>query len=181
MGTDKSRMQVGGAPMAARLAALLRAWAEPVVEVGPGSTDLTAVREDPPGSGPLAAVAAGGEALAGLGHLGPALVVACDLPLLGSAAIGLLAQWPGTTSVVPVVEGRPQPLCARWSAAHLRTAGVLVARGARSMGALLAVGRVELIGESRWSGAVEAASFADVDQPSDLARLGLRRDAPPSD
>lgn len=180
MGVDKSRMPVAGEPMAARLARLLRDWAEPVLEVGPGSTDLAAVREDPAGSGPLAAVAAGGRALADLGHTGAALVVACDLPLLGPAAVGLLAGWPGTASVVPVVAGHPQPLCARWSGAHLQAAGTLARQGARSMRALLAVGQVRLLGEEEWSEQVEARSFADVDRPSDLDVLGLGEGVPPS-
>jgi molybdopterin-guanine dinucleotide biosynthesis protein A len=54
-----------------------------------------------------------------LGHSGSVLVVACDLPLVNEAVFRMLADWPGTSSVVPIIEGVRNPLCARWSPATL--------------------------------------------------------------
>ena len=116
MGSDKAMLEVGGVANAVRLAGLLREVSGPVLEVGPGRSGLRALSEQPPGQGALAAVAAGGSALRELGCARPALVLACDLPFVGGAVLRFLVGWPGTGSVVPVVGGRPQPLCARWSA-----------------------------------------------------------------
>ena len=55
MGTDKALIEVDGQRLVDRAAAVLGAVADPVIEVGPGWSELPAVREDPPGSGPLAA------------------------------------------------------------------------------------------------------------------------------
>lgn len=178
MGFDKASLVVEGVPLAARLAAMLVEVARPVIEVGPGRAGIPAVREDPPGSGPLVAVAAGWEALGRQGRPGAALVLSCDLPLLRPALLELLASWPGSASVVPLWGGRPQPLCARWSERDLDAAAALVGTGQRAMRALLDRPGVELLGESVWSTVAPADSLADVDRPEDLERLGLAPVAP---
>lgn len=174
MGFDKGSILVNGTPIAVRTAQALQRVVGPVIEVGPGLSGLASVREEPPGSGPLVAIRDGAHALWGAGHSGPALVLACDLPLLTDAALRMLADWPGHCSVVPVVNGRPQPLCARWSVEDLTVAGKLVAAGQRSMKALLARPELVLVDEIGWPPEVEASAFADVDTPGDLHRLGLR-------
>lgn len=174
MGFDKASLSIEGIPNAERLARVLCQVVTPVIEVGPGTSGLAAVVEDPPGSGPLVATAAGATALHDVGHLGPSLVLACDLPLIDEAALRLLAGWPGGRSVVPVVDGYPQPLCARWSPEDLAAAADLVAAGERSMQALLARPEVILVDEADWSSTVRADAFSDVDSPADLERLGLR-------
>ena len=150
----------GSLPHVATLASLLEAVAPPAWEVGPGFTSLPVVTEADPGEGPLAAVAAALPALGGAG----ALVVACDLPLLDEPTLRWLASQPGTA--IPVADGRPQPLCARWSAGDLGRAPALVALGRRAMAALYHGGIV-------WLDVDDPRPFADVDTPSDLERLGL--------
>ncbi len=174
MGFDKGLILVNGAPIAVRTAQAMQRVVAPVIEVGPGFSRLASVREDPPGSGPLVAIRAGSHALRGAGHCGPALVVACDLPLLTGAALRMLADWPGDCSVVPVVSGRPQPLCARWSADDLAAVDELVTAGERSLKALLARPELVLVDKGGWPPGVEPSAFADVDTPDDLDRLGLR-------
>ena len=88
MGTDKALLEVDGRTLAERAAAVLRAVCDPVLEVGPGVSGLPAVREDPPGAGPLAALGAGAAELARGGHAGPVLVLAVDMPFVTA---GLLA------------------------------------------------------------------------------------------
>lgn len=173
MGFDKATLMVEGVPNASRLAKLLVRLASPVVEVGPGRSGLPFVLERPRGAGPLVAVSAAGAWLAGNGHNGPALVVACDLPFLDAGVLDALALWPGQGSAVPVVRGRAQPLCARWSAGHLAAARLLVEAGERSMKALVRQPGVELIGEERWPQAFSGRAFADVDTPADLSCFGL--------
>lgn len=173
MGFDKASLPVGGVALSARLASMLAQVAAPVIEVGPGRSGIAWVREDPPGAGPLVAVGAGYQALGNRGHRGAALVLACDLPRMEVALLSLLAAWPGTSSVVPVCAGHPQPLCARWSTEDLEAVAGLVATGERSMRPLLERPGVVLVDESEWSAVTGPESLADVDRPEDLQRLGL--------
>jgi len=173
MGHDKGRIVVAGEPIAQRIARLVAAVAAPVLEVGPGLTGLDAVREEPPGGGPLAAIVAGAQALGRLGHRGPALVVACDLPLLTADALAVVADRPGGHSVLPVLDGRAQPLCARWSAHDLRAASVHLARGERSLVGLPDRRHAELLDELDWPAGVGADELRDADTPADLDALGV--------
>src|SRR5438093_7464181 len=91
MGRDKALIEVGGQRLVDRAAAALKAVADPVLEVGPGWSALPSVREDPPGSGPLAAVAAGAGALRAAGHHGPVIVLAVDMPFVTVDLLRLLA------------------------------------------------------------------------------------------
>jgi molybdenum cofactor guanylyltransferase len=175
MGTDKASLVVAGGPLAPLIAALLQCVADPVIEVGPGNTTLPCTREVPPGSGPLAAMAAGAAQLRDRHHEGPVLVVATDLPGLTEEYLRLLADHsvPGPDhSVIPRDgTGRAQPLCARYSPTALACAQELLAAGHRSMKALLA--RVPVV----WIDAGADGVLLDIDTPDDLA--AFRRRSPP--
>lgn len=174
MGTDKATMVVGRRALGERVATCLTAVASPVVEVGPGVTHLDiVVSEAPAGGGPLAATLAGAEALWSAGSHGALLLVACDLPLVSVALLRWLAGVPGDASVLPVVAGRMQPLCARWSATDIAGAREAYRHGERSMRALTGRPGVLLADEHWWGPVSDATSFADVDCPADLDRLGL--------
>ena len=178
MGFDKTVVPVGGVGCAERVARVLAGLLDPVVEVGPGRTSLPVVCEDPPGAGPLAALHAGFVRICALVAGPPVVVVAAgDLPHLSGAAVAMLARWPGEGSVVPVVDGRAQPLSARWSVAAMSAAAQALLRGERSLRALLALPDVRLLEASEWPAGVDALAFADIDTPEDLDRLGLARDA----
>jgi len=181
MGFDKASMLVDGVPCAMRIAAVLQTATVTAIEVGPGISELRAVQDHPSGRGPLTALSIGADALRTAGHQGPALVVACDLPLLTLGVLTTLSEWPGIGSVVPVVGGWPQPLCACWSAAHLAKTGELVAAGARSMRALLEEPGVELVDEAHWPGPLDPRALADLDNPADLDGLGLTWSLPGSE
>lgn len=178
MGRDKASIRPSGEAasgeptLAERTARLLTATCSPAFEIGPGRTGLPVVAEPHPGLGPLAAVAAGWEALTATGWADPVIVVATDLPRLTGTMLAWLADRPGDRSVVPVADGRVQPLCARYSPSDLETACDLVADGRRSMTALLEVTDPELVSEDQWgppAGGVEVLS--DVDTPDDLRRV----------
>ena len=143
-------------------AALAQAGVPEVLEVGPGWTDLRAIAD--PGEGPLAALAAAAPWVADA-----ALVVACDMPLVTPGLLQWLADQPGTA--VPVVDGRVQPLCARYAAADVQRAVDVVAGGGRAMRALLDDAAVTWLDEAAWSTVAESRSFLDVDTPADLTRL----------
>ena len=180
MGFDKATVSIDGVPSAERIARLLRDVVTLAFEVGPGVSGLPAVSEQHPGSGPLVAMCAGARALRHARHGGPALVLACDLPLVTDAVLRTLANWPGDGSVVPVLDGNPQPLCARWSAEDLAATAGLVDVGRRAVKALLERPGVTLLDEASWPEDMEATAFTDVDTPHDLDRLGLPwRPGPP--
>jgi molybdopterin-guanine dinucleotide biosynthesis protein A len=114
LGVPKTDLLLDGERLVDRAARLLVTVCDPVIEVGPGLSGLRAVREDPPGEGPLAAFAAGAAALAADGHRGTVLALAVDLPFVETPLLAWLAARPGHGTVVPRVDGIPQTLCARY-------------------------------------------------------------------
>ncbi len=108
LGTDKASIVWRGETLAARAARVLMHVCAPVHEVGPGVTSLPVVREDAPGTGPLAAALAGVRALeadAGA-DVDAVLVLACDMPFVEPPLLRLLASWPGAGTVIPTRDGR---------------------------------------------------------------------------
>jgi molybdopterin-guanine dinucleotide biosynthesis protein A len=172
MGQDKSRIVIDGLTLAVRTGRLLSLVVETVVEVGPGVSGLPAILEQPRGEGPLVAIAAGCRALRDQGHNGAALVIACDRPFISERLLRFLAEWDSEGSVVPVVRGRPQPLCARWGAQDLNGAQDLVNREVRSLHHLSTQPDVAYLNESVWGHLANERDFSDVDSPDDLYRLG---------
>jgi len=170
---EKATLRLGDEPLAERAARVLTEVVAPVLEVGPGFTSLVAVREDPPGTGPLLALVAGAEALAARGVDGSAVVLAVDLPFVDVPVVEWLASHPAPATVVPVVDGVPQTLCARYGAEALVAAHEVASRGARSLRALLAVVAVHEATESEWRAVATRATFTDVDTPEAAAALGL--------
>jgi len=163
MGTDKATLVIGGEALAVRTARVLAGVCDPAVEVGGGASGLPFTREYPAGGGPLAALRAGSEFL---GAQGPIVVVACDLPRLTESALRRIADRPGAGSVVPVVAGREQWACARWSPEALVIADTAFAGGERGLRVL---GRVpDLV---RISVDDDAGAFTDVDRPEHLRGL----------
>jgi molybdopterin-guanine dinucleotide biosynthesis protein A len=173
LGTDKALLAVDDERLVDRTARILGAACDPVLEVGPGSSRLDAVREDPPGSGPLAALGAGATELRDRGCTDPIVLLAVDLPSVTVELLRWLVQHPAPSSVVPYVDGAPQTLCARYGADALDAVPALLAAGERSLRALLAVVPVHEAMPDEWGAVATAASFADVDTPEDAARAGL--------
>ncbi|WP_369055859.1 molybdenum cofactor guanylyltransferase [Kineococcus terrestris] len=176
---DKLDADVGGRPVLHELLrALVGAGPGRVVLVGP-ARDLPAplaarverVREDPPGGGPLAALAAGLRHLAatGAGRGCAVALLAGDQPFAAPALPRLLgALGPATAAVGVDPSGRRQPLLAavRLGAALDALAGGAVdGRPVRELYARL---------EGRFPGAVAGVPVSererlDVDVPADLA------------
>jgi molybdopterin-guanine dinucleotide biosynthesis protein A len=182
LGAAKADLRRGGETLGSRAARVLRAVCSgPVLEVGPGATDLPAVREAPAGGGPLAALAAGGAALRSRGYRGPVLLLAVDLPLVDEALLDLLAGWPGASTAVPESGGHLQTVCARYGPPALAAAETLVANGSRSLQALFAVVEHEIVPERAWQAVASPGVFRDVDTPADAIALGVVLPGPDDD
>jgi molybdopterin-guanine dinucleotide biosynthesis protein A len=180
LGTDKAALVADpatGETLAARGARLLRdVCGGPVLEAGDGVSGLPAVREEPAGAGPLAALAAAGEELRFRGHHGPALLLAVDMPRVDAALLEFLGAWPGAPTVVPRTggpDGHLQPVCARYGADALVAAQSLVVAGLRPFRHLLDVVEHDVLDEAVWGPVGPADPFADVDTAADAARLGI--------
>jgi molybdopterin-guanine dinucleotide biosynthesis protein A len=133
-GVDKASIVIAaGRTCAQTVADRLSFVAAPVIQVGPGRSGLTSVSDEATAAGPLAAMATGWKTLGEMGHSGAALVLACDLPEIAIPLLELLARFPTDSTVVPVVNGRAQPLCARDSAASMDACQHLVSEGRRSL------------------------------------------------
>ena len=154
LGQDKATAAVGGARLIDAILADLPAEV-PVVIVGPdpqAARPVIVTREDPPGGGPAAAIAAG------LRHVRTPFVavLAADMPFAVPALRGL--GQPDRDAVVPRAGGHPQPLCARYRTTALRGASPVAGM---SMKALLERLRVDYVDRP-------AAAFLDIDTPEDL-------------
>jgi molybdopterin-guanine dinucleotide biosynthesis protein A len=168
MGDDKARQTVGGVPMGVLAGRALLKAADPVLALGPDPGLGLPTVEDPR-EGPLAALAAGMANLAGSGHRGPVLLLACDLPLVSAELLRLVAAELGEAEAsVPVAGGRRQPLAACYSAEILPLMLELVQNGERSMRALLAAIDVHEVSEESWRRVAGPLELTDVDTPEDL-------------
>ncbi|QFU90695.1 molybdenum cofactor guanylyltransferase [Amycolatopsis sp. YIM 10] len=164
-GVDKPMLEVGGRSLLEGvLAALGDAGVVDPVVVGPPREGLRAVRwtrEDPPGGGPVAALAAG---LALLPDATEIALLAGDLTGLTSSTVDRLRGARGDADGALLVDaGRRQWLTGVWRAAALRAAVPAEPSGAalrRALGDLSIVEVPAAPGEA-----------ADVDTPEDLHRL----------
>jgi molybdopterin-guanine dinucleotide biosynthesis protein A len=165
-GQAKPQLLVGGRPI---LAAVLDAVADADrrIVVGPPQpvpADVSLVREQPPGGGPVAAIRAG---LAGV-DTDAVLVLAGDLPFLTADLVaGLRERLTGDGVMVVDDTGRDQYLLGAWRTAVLRAA-VDSARGPVPLRRVLAP-----IAVRRWRPDVapgQPPPWLDCDTPADLAR-----------
>lgn len=138
-GVDKASLVVGGQTLLSRALSAV-AGAERIVVVGPVSGSVPpgvrVVSEDPPGGGPVAAIAAGMAFV----QAGVVVILACDMPLLTAAVVDRLVAplatpadaldeasdgrelpWPKAVTLVDD-GGQRQPLAAAYRASTLREA-----------------------------------------------------------
>jgi molybdenum cofactor guanylyltransferase len=180
-GTDKPGLIVGGQTLlAAVVSAVTSAGADQIVVVGPerpaalSPGDLVTgargrvryAREDPPGCGPVAALACGlGQVSAPL-----AVLLAADLPFLRPAHVSRLLTALAAQEAPGVVllddAARPQWLVSGWLAAGLR--GALGQYPGRSLGGLLGPLDPVLLPDETAAG--EPPAWLDCDTAGDLRR-----------
>ncbi|WP_299952401.1 molybdenum cofactor guanylyltransferase [uncultured Modestobacter sp.] len=166
-GQAKPQLDVGGRSMLATVVAAVDG-ASPVVVVGPPQPvpdGVVLVREQPPGGGPVPALAAG---LAAAGDAEVVAVLAADLPFLTPALVGALRERLDGDGVLVVDEtGRDQLLLGVWRTAALR-AVTASARAHAPLRGLLAPLSVQRHRPESLPG--EPAPWTDCDTPAELAR-----------
>jgi molybdopterin-guanine dinucleotide biosynthesis protein A len=146
------------------------------IVVGPASLtlppDVLQVSEQPPGGGPVAALAAGLTALdVGGDAAGTVAVLAADLPFLTPPSIGMLRAAVRESTVDGAVfvdgDGLRQTLCGVWRIAALRDRLDAVDRlGGTALRDLLAGLRIVEVGSSGGG----PPPWYDCDSPDDLRR-----------
>jgi molybdenum cofactor guanylyltransferase len=166
MGRDKATLMVNDRRLSEVVAVALSDVASPVVEVGPGTTSLPSVVESRAGEGPLVAIAEGATYLSRSHWRGDCLVLACDLPHVDTAVLRAIAEFDHEGSVVPVVNGFPQPLCARWSA-HALDRAIALSATERSLRFLLDEADTLLVDAPLLTSCGDVRAFTDVDTPEE--------------
>ncbi|PFG30571.1 molybdenum cofactor guanylyltransferase [Paramicrobacterium agarici] len=130
-GTDKASVDVGGRMLLEHVLAAVAGCA-PIIVVGPPHLaqtvlrpypEVTLVREDPPFTGPVAALAAALDALPDADSP-ETWLLACDLPRAGDIVAQLSAPIPPNADAVALVDadGREQWLAGRYRVPALRSA-----------------------------------------------------------
>jgi len=170
-GTDKPGLIVGGQTLlSAVVSAVTSAGADRIVVVGPermgAGGRVRYVREDPPGRGPVAALACGLEQVSA-----PVIVLlAADLPFLRPAHVTRLVTALAAQQAPGVVllddSARPQWLVSGWLAAGLR--GATDRHQGGSLGGLLGPLDPVLLPDETAAG--EPPAWLDCDTAGDLRR-----------
>lgn len=173
MGVDKATLRFDGELISSRLARLLSAYTDPTLEVGPGYSSLVSVREELSGQGPMYALGAGWEALRQRGVVGSVLVLACDMPIVAGEFIQWLASHPNSNSVIPLLDAKPQPLCARWSVNDLAKISEALRKGVRSFKTLYQSIDALYVDTEDWAHLGISVGLSDIDSQDDIERLGL--------
>jgi molybdopterin-guanine dinucleotide biosynthesis protein A len=178
-GSDKTRAELAGRPVLTHTLDAVAHVGGPLLVIGPWAPEgWIAIVEPSPRLGPAPALAF---ALTQV-DTAWALVIGGDHPLLQPALVDLLVRRAmrsaDADAVVPVRDGRDEPLvaCYRTSVADVIRAGVEA--GDRSMRAVLAAIEVDRVPESDWRTVdPDGRSFLDVDEPADLAAIEALLDA----
>lgn len=135
MGRSKAWLRVDGVTMLERAVRVLRPVARPIVlarrkgqRLPPAAGRVQVVRDSYEDCGPMAGMLAGLTAMPA--DVRGVVVIACDYPLMTAAFLRkLVDRFEGDRPVVPVLEGRPHPLCAVYPVSVISTARALLEAG----------------------------------------------------
>lgn len=163
-GRDKAALRFQGGTLLDHVLAAV-AGADRIVCVGPRratAVEVTWTREDPPGGGPVAALAAAIPLLSA----SAVVVLACDLPFVERDTVRrLLDSMHADGAMLSDERGRAQFLAAAYRREMLASRLAAMDVNGASMGSLLrGADLTEVAG---------GAAARDVDTPEDLARLSL--------
>jgi len=169
MGRDKAQILFGSEPLVLRA---VRRLAQVCVDVVVASGDghrldhlgVTQVADVMRGAGPLAGIAAGLESA----RHDLVAVVAVDMPSASPAVLALLADlWRGEAAVVPIVEGRWEPLHAVWARSAAPGIVACLRAGERRVMRVLTTLGARSVSEAEW----EAAEAGEATEPNGASGL----------
>ena len=177
MGQDKAALPLGGRTLLQRAVDAASEVATMVVIVGAPDRPLPEVACARPlrvvadaveGEGPLAGIVAG----LGATDAPVAVIVGCDQPFVRPALLRLLARRAQEhIAVVPVMEGKPQPLCSAVRLDALARLRAVFEGGGRAAMALTELPGALLLPPEQWEAAdPDGRSFIGVNTPDELAR-----------
>lgn len=175
MGAPKATLRLGRETLLEHAIAALRPECDQIiVAIAPGQEvgnlpGCLVVYDEAPGLGPLAGLVAGLAASTDEWHL----TLACDLPLVKRPVLQLLKRLShDAEAVVPVVQGRLEPLLAAYASTCLGPAREVLATGRRSMAAMLDQVTVRRVEEDELRAAdPELVSFTNVNTWEDYQAL----------
>ncbi|GMU39337.1 MAG: putative molybdenum cofactor guanylyltransferase [Chloroflexota bacterium] len=129
---------------------------------------LTVVRDAHEALGPLPAIAAGLAVV----RAPVSLILGCDTPFVRPALLRMLAERAHAHAIVmPLHEGRPQPLCSAIRRDALPAVEALLAAGERAPSLLAGDPRALRVEWTDWASAdPEGVSFLGVNTPAELAQ-----------
>ncbi|WP_432079988.1 NTP transferase domain-containing protein [Streptomyces sp. WAC 04229] len=175
-GADKPGLSVGGRALLDRVLAACAGARTTVVVAAPRPTarPVTWAREDPPGGGPLAALAAG------LRHTTAEYVVvlSADLPFLGEPTVARLLSALAASEADGVLltdaDGRDQPLVAAYRASAVRRELAVLAGEREERPELTGMPLRRLTGALRLARVPDAVASFDCDTWDDIATARAR-------
>lgn len=168
-GENKTAQILGNETIATWAAKALMSVCATVFEAGHGITELPQI-PCTTGEGPLQAIALSTIRLLETGYLKDdqgALILAGDMPLIDSVTLSIIARWPGTSSVVPVVNHRAQYLAARWSSRSLKESINLTQAGIRTVRTVLHSPETQWLSIDKWA-KNNGLTFLDLDTQKDF-------------
>jgi molybdopterin-guanine dinucleotide biosynthesis protein A len=169
MGRDKALLDMGGQPLALRIAELLSRVSPQVSIVGDPalycSLGLPVIPDNLPGLGPLSGI----EAALGATQADWNLIVASDMPSLDAATLESLFEGKRDGAAPRYPDGMVEPLCAvyhrRCHAAILRALNSGVRRASDALKTL----------ELTYIPVTSSAPFANLNTPADVNRFASRK------
>lgn len=183
MGTSKAGLAWGDRTLLLHTVEMLLDFTYPVAvvsrdqdfELPPLHTECDLIFDQDPGGGPLQAIETGMAYV--FSRCDAVLVTSCDMPFLDGKAVEWLADQLGDhTGVIPVVDGKPQPLCGIFSERALPKIRELVQGGERRALALAELPGIQLLSEEKCrTFDPELRFLRDIDTPEDYEQA--RRDA----
>lgn len=183
-GQDKSALIVDGARLLDRQRAALRPLTSDIVLIGYRGETPAPLPVEPdrwPGTGALGGLVTALTAA----HSERVLILASDLPFITAPFLAFLAAIdPAADAVVPVADGRWQPLCAVYATRTAERLRSLLERGDRAVIEAVATLKPRLVGPEALAPFDSAGRLlANINTPDDLARCSRAnaadRTAPP--
>ena len=168
MGEDKAALLVDGEPLGHRTARVLAEAGYHVTVLGAEPLEGHGFqRDENPHEGPLTALRRFKPTA------GAVFVAACDMPVFDSRLVSVLAgRLADADAVVPMSEGRLQPLCALYLASAVRSLATPELAEAKSMMRFLESLRVVALPDSELAAAgISPKALRGANSPEELAAL----------